>query len=107
MNILLAYDRALSRSPILVKTLTSAALFGLGDVMAQTIAGSGEAAPKSEGRQGLDLQRVGRMVIWGGMFAPLAHAWYGRLDKMIPGSGAIVVAQKVAADQVCCLQVMQ
>ena len=25
--------------------------------------------------------------------------WYGALDKMIPGSGTMVVAQKVAADQ--------
>ena len=40
------------------------------------------------------------MIIWGGAFAPLAHFWYGALDKMIPGKGALVVASKVAADQV-------
>ena len=30
----------------------------------------------------------------------IARCRYGVLDKMIPGAGAFVVAQKVAADQV-------
>lgn len=74
-----------------MKTLTSAALFGLGDFMSQ----------KLEGKE-LDVSRLGRMTLWGGMFAPLAHGWYGVLDKVIPGQGAMVVAQKVVADQVRC-----
>lgn len=78
------------RRPILVKTATSAVLFGLGDVMSQ----------KLEGKKELDVERTVRMFAWGGMFAPLAHVWYGALDKMIPGQGAAVVAKKVAADQV-------
>ncbi len=80
----------MQRRPLLVKTVTSAALFGLGDFMSQ----------KLEKKQELDLQRIGRMVAWGGMFAPLAHVWYGALDKMIPGQSALIVAQKVVADQV-------
>src|SRR5690348_4186105 len=65
------------------------ALFGLGDLMAQ----------KLEGKDGIDFARLGRLTAWGAMFAPLAHGWYGLLDKMIPGQGALIVAQKVAADQ--------
>ncbi len=80
---------ASQKSPIVVKTLTSAALFGLGDFMSQ----------KLEGKE-LDTQRLLRLTAWGGMFAPLAHVWYGMLDKMVPGQGAAVLAKKVAADQV-------
>jgi protein Mpv17 len=77
-------------NPILVKTLTSAALFGLGDFMSQ----------KLEKKESLDTARLVRLTAWGGMFAPLAHKWYGMLDKMVPGTGPIVLAKKVAADQV-------
>jgi hypothetical protein len=77
------------KNPITVKTLTSAVLFGLGDFMSQ----------KMEGKE-LDVQRLMRLTAWGGMFAPLAHVWYGMLDKMVPGQGAAVLAKKVAADQV-------
>ena len=49
---------------------------------------------------GVDTERLGRMVVWGAAFAPLAHVWYGALDRMIPGKGALIVASKVAADQV-------
>ena len=84
------YARLLATHPIATKTATSAALFGLGDLMCQT---------QFEGRASVDTQRLARMTAWGGMFAPLAHFWYGALDKMIPGEGAMVVARKVAADQ--------
>jgi hypothetical protein len=40
MQVLAAYDRVLQRRPILVKTLTSAALFGLGDLMSQKLEGA-------------------------------------------------------------------
>lgn len=62
----------------------------MGDLMAQ----------KLEKRDSIDWSRSGRMTAWGAMFTPLAHYWYMYLDKFIPGSGAFVVAKKVAADQV-------
>lgn len=34
-----AYDRLLQRSPLLVKTVTSAVLFGAGDVLSQKLEG--------------------------------------------------------------------
>ncbi len=82
--------RPAQKSPIVTKTLTSAALFGLGDFLSQ----------KLEKKEKLDLERLARMTAWGGMFAPLAHVWYGQLDKLIPGQGGAVLAKKVAADQV-------
>jgi len=85
-----AYDRALNRSPILTKTLTSVTLFMLGDVAAQKI----------EGRDDIDLHRLARQGAWGVIFTPLCHAWYLNLDRWFPGKGAAVVAKKLAADQV-------
>lgn len=39
MQVLALYDRALQRRPLLTKTLTSAALFGLGDALSQKLEG--------------------------------------------------------------------
>ena len=89
MQFLRAYDALLQKSPILTKTLTSAALFGLGDAIAQ----------KLEGGDTFDSARFVRLVTWGAAFAPLAHGWYGILDKAVPGVGGSVVARKVIADQ--------
>ena len=50
--------------------------------------------------QNVDTARLARMITWGGAFAPLAHVWYGQLDKFITGKGTAAVVQKVAADQV-------
>lgn len=55
---------------------------------------------KLEGARELDVSRTCRMAAWGGIFSPLAHYWYLNLDKFIPGQGALIVAKKVAADQV-------
>ena len=50
--------------------------------------------------QAFDLGRLQRMALWGACFAPLAHVWYGRLDKIITATGTVGLAMKVAADQV-------
>ena len=84
------YARLLQTHPIATKTVTSAALFGLGDLMSQT---------QFEKKAAIDQPRLARMVAWGGLFAPLAHYWYGALDVLVPGGGAAAVAQKVALDQ--------
>jgi hypothetical protein len=85
-----AYTRALERHPLLTKVATSTVLFGAGDFMSQ----------KLEGKQSIDAARLARMAAWGAIFTPFAHVWYNALDKMIPGSGATVVASKVVSDQV-------
>lgn len=64
-------------------------MFGGGDLMSQ----------KLEGRDELDFGRLARMTAWGTLFAPIAHTWYNTLDKVIVGKGAMIVASKVAADQ--------
>ena len=84
-----AYTSALERHPLATKVATSTVLFGVGDFMCQ----------KLEGKP-LDVPRLARMAAWGAIFTPFAHVWYNQLDKLVPGSGAKVVAAKVVADQV-------
>ena len=55
---------------------------------------------KVEGKAEIDTARLTRLVTFGAGFAPLAHFWYAGLDKIVPGSGALTVAKKVALDQV-------
>lgn len=89
-SVFAAYTRALERHPLTTKVLTSTVLFGVGDFMSQ----------KLEGKPALDVPRLARMAAWGAIFTPFAHVWYNQLDKLVPGSGATVVATKVVADQV-------
>ncbi|CEG47802.1 Peroxisomal membrane protein MPV17 and related proteins [Plasmopara halstedii] len=97
----LKYDQWLRRSPLLTKGVTSAILFGLGDRIAQRFENS-ETAKSDQHKvdDHFDLQRMARMMVWGGLFfAPIGHAWYNYLEKVVPGKGIAAVAGKVAADQ--------
>ena len=85
-----AYIRLLETRPLLTKVVTSTVLFGAGDALSQSL----------EGKASFDGARFVRMAAWGAIFTPFAHVWYGALDKMIPGAGAVNLATKVAADQV-------
>lgn len=93
-SLLARYDLLLQRRPVATKSVTSAALFAFGDVVAQCVEAGGVP-------QYIDAARVARMLIWGGcIFAPLAHMWYKLLDAAVKGPpGAGTVLRKVAADQ--------
>lgn len=109
----LLYDRWLHQAPLLTKALTSAALFGLGDRIAQRVeahAKSDEGSPADQhpatDRDATDgalvsasTARTLRMMVWGGCFlAPTLHKWFAFVDRVIPGVGATVVAKKIALD---------
>ncbi|CAL8464552.1 g4087 [Coccomyxa elongata] len=91
-----AYCRALEERPIITKSLTAAAGFALGDVVAQH-------STKGAGQR-YDYLRTARMTAFGLFFAgPLqGHYWYGWLDRSIlplrPKSLAAVVS-KIGIDQ--------
>ncbi|OWY94510.1 hypothetical protein PHMEG_00035730, partial [Phytophthora megakarya] len=39
------------------------------------------------------------MMVWGGLFAaPIMHTWFHVIERVIPGTGKLAVAKKVAAD---------
>ncbi|KAG1691444.1 hypothetical protein DVH05_026934 [Phytophthora capsici] len=83
------YDRWLRESPLLTKGVTSAVLFGLGDRIAQRTENSETG-----------WHRTARMMLWGGLaFAPIGHAWYNLLEKVVRGKGTAVIVKKIAADQ--------
>ncbi|KAK9904900.1 hypothetical protein WJX75_005127 [Coccomyxa subellipsoidea] len=91
-----AYCRALEQRPIITKSLTAAAGFALGDVVAQH-------STKPHGER-YNYLRTARMTAFGLFFAgPLqGHYWYGWLDKTIlplrPKSLGAVVS-KIGIDQ--------
>jgi len=81
--------------PLLTKSLTSACLFGVGDLSTQAILRKDD--------ENHDWARTGRQVVFGGaIFAPLAHGWYILLEAQMAKTGltgAKEVVSKIAADQ--------
>ncbi|KAJ5109623.1 Eukaryotic translation initiation factor 4E-1 [Penicillium argentinense] len=71
------YQSKLARRPILTASVTSAVLFGSGDVLAQQ-------AVDRRGLQKHDFARTGRMALYGGaVFGPVATAWFGILQRHV------------------------
>jgi hypothetical protein len=101
------YHYWLHEAPLVTKALTAATLFGAGDRIAQRIEAG--AAPEREDDRNQDDESGGfvsastartlRMMVWGGLFAaPIMHTWFHVVDRVIPGTGRLVIAKKVAAD---------
>ena len=88
------YLSLLETRPIVTKAVTSAALYVVGDTLAQKLDGTLD-------RSGYDVARGRTAVIWGGLiFAPIAHGWYNRvLNPMFPGTSAKSILAKTALDQ--------
>ena len=85
------YGRLLATHPIATKTATSAALFGLGDLMTQT---------QFERKPQVDLPRLARMTAWGGMFGITETYAAFCLIVFIVGSAAGALAGGFFADRV-------
>ena len=93
------YDRCLTTSPILTKSITSGCLFGLGDGFAQRVTDQYKAQRMHNVDERHDWHRTGRMMFWGSvLFAPVGHVWYNFLDRFVRTTGRRAIAQKVAMD---------
>ena len=84
------YDYCMQRRPVLTKSITSAALYGTGDVIAQHIASkqheSDQSATTSHGETAsqFDNARLQRALVFGGLFYPgIAHLHYEFLDRLV------------------------
>ncbi|KAG6368490.1 hypothetical protein INS49_002699 [Diaporthe citri] len=88
------YQAKLVKRPLLTQVVTTAILFGTGDVIAQQ-------AVDKKGLEKHDLARTGRMVLYGGaVFGPAATTWYKFLAKNVnlkSPNGTILA--RVALDQ--------
>ncbi|KAI9344725.1 hypothetical protein BD770DRAFT_397376 [Pilaira anomala] len=89
-----AYHRVLTKRPILVQSLSTAVLFGAGDVIAQQ-------AVEKQGWQKHDFQRTFRMSAFGGVFAgPVLSTWYRFIDKKVKTTNKFQgLVTKVVLDQ--------
>ncbi|KAF3933488.1 hypothetical protein ABW19_dt0207144 [Dactylella cylindrospora] len=87
------YQARLAKRPFLTQVLTTAVLFGAGDITAQ----------QAIERRGTshDLPRTLRMTLWGGcFFGPVVVQWYKLLDRVkIPNRPNLQLVARVAADQ--------
>jgi len=88
------YRSMLTKRPIATQVVSTAVLFGAGDIIAQ----------QGFERRGLrkhDYMRTARFTAWGGcFFGPVAVQWYRILDRVrFPGRPNTELLTRVAADQ--------
>ncbi|EAW10974.1 Mpv17/PMP22 family protein [Aspergillus clavatus NRRL 1] len=88
------YQAKLAKQPILTSSITSALLFGCGDVLAQQ-------AVDRKGFEKHDFARTGRMALYGGaIFGPAATTWYAFLQRNVAlKSYKATIVARVIADQ--------
>ncbi|KAI8972040.1 sym-1 [Mycotypha africana] len=88
------YHRLLTKRPILIQSLTTAILFGAGDVIAQQLV-------EQQGWRKHDHFRTLRMGIFGGIFAgPVLSNWYRFVENKVNINQPFQrLATKVALDQ--------
>ena len=97
MALLDAYDRALKMHPIRTKIVTSVALTGLGDFVAQTLQNMNEKDP--EKKKEFDTTRSIHQLIWGAETGLAAHVWYNGVEIVLPGNSTFAVVFKIFLDQ--------
>ncbi|GFR47712.1 hypothetical protein Agub_g9466, partial [Astrephomene gubernaculifera] len=90
-----AYERSLRRRPLLTQAVSTAALWGLGDCMAQRI--------ETRGRGGVDARRAALTAAFGGIvIGPAGHFWYILLERLVLRMGLVSATKsmlvKVALD---------
>ena len=85
------YDAALVRRPILVKSVTSAALTSIADATAQSLERRDSAEQRSH-----DFVRTARQLAYSAAFAPVLHGWYNLLTSVPRLSSPFL---RVLADQ--------
>ncbi|GIL58952.1 hypothetical protein Vafri_13955 [Volvox africanus] len=93
-----AYERQLSRRPVLTQMATSCLLWGCGDVLAQRVV---EQRRISD----VDARRVACTAAFGAAFmGPVGHFWYQQLDvvcaKLLAAGSPSFLAAKLIADTV-------
>lgn len=97
MKALRWYNARLVQRPLLTKCATGMVLFGMGDVLSQTV----EAWTREKRlREVFEKKRCANLSVFGALYlSPLLHYWYGFLAKRFPGRGVTPTIKKLALDQ--------
>eukprot|EP01012_Entosiphon_sulcatum_P015959 TRINITY_DN20930_c0_g1_i1.p1 TRINITY_DN20930_c0_g1~~TRINITY_DN20930_c0_g1_i1.p1 ORF type:complete len:177 (+),score=37.06 TRINITY_DN20930_c0_g1_i1:40-570(+) len=83
------YHHWLTTQPLVTKCVTACAIFAVGDILAQTIAGEPV----------IDYSRTARLAAWGLLgSAPIDHLKFEAIEKLVP-PGPSAVIFKVVLDQ--------
>jgi len=88
------YNAQLASKPYTTKAVGTGATYFASDLTAQAVEGSA-LAPQDRATRALKFSAVGGL--WVG---PLLTAWFGVMDRFVPGRGVRAVATKLLVDQV-------
>ncbi|KAJ8973608.1 hypothetical protein NQ317_010045 [Molorchus minor] len=92
-KIFTVYTRLLKKHSLVVQSIQTGLIMGIGDLAAQTVI---ENKPLEK----VELLRTAQFVALGtGLVGPILTAWYKFLSKTIGDTGKAAVLKKVAADQ--------
>lgn len=94
-----SYSLSLERRPILTKSVTACIIFGMSDYLAQKL----ESGYNKQSKISLEynwLRTLTSIAVGLFYFGPAAHAWYGMIFKLFPGTGLVSTLQKAAMGQI-------
>lgn len=92
------YDSLLKTRPIRTKSITSGIMFGVSDVLAQSLQ---TAATHTHNNVPLDWSRIQTSVLVGFIYyGPSAHYWYNLMFQLFPESTTVSTLIKTALGQV-------
>ena len=88
------YSQHLERRPIITKSITAGAIFGLSDYLAQKV-------ERSNKNDALNWTRtMGSMLVGLLYFGPAAHYWYEMIFRLLPETGLLSTLQKAFWGQI-------
>ena len=87
----------MASSPLITNCLVYGSMSGMAEFSQQTL--MYKVFPKKGDEQKYNKASIFQYTVLGGVvFSPALHFWYRWLDRMMPGTGVVVVAKKVALD---------
>jgi hypothetical protein len=89
------YSQQLESRPIMTKSVTAGLIFGLSDLLAQSIEGSKDDNSKLDWTRMVASTLVGLLY-----FGPAAHYWYEWIFRLIPGTTLVSTLYKAFWGQV-------
>ncbi|OQS00675.1 hypothetical protein ACHHYP_02911 [Achlya hypogyna] len=88
----MSYGRWLATYPLLTKAVTTGGIFGVGDVIAQSLFRDDDAE--------FSFVRLGLTSLYGlGFQGPLLHVWFARLEALWPVTSARTIVKKMLVQQ--------